>query len=105
MDTQKYQPPVANPDDPVVTRPPHGPRGPMPGPHYLGLPGRAAIVQGQVFIVAVVVIAQLFIVTDALYQLLSGRSSVLLGLFLLSLIGFALALLVAIWPLRRIKEL
>src|SRR5947209_2695832 len=61
---------VANPDDPPVKRPPQGPRGVMPGPKYLGLQGRIAIVQGQVFLVAMIVIAQLWLVTAALYELL-----------------------------------
>ena len=43
---------LANPDDPPVHRPPIGLGGPWPAPNYLGLPGRTAIVQGQVFIVA-----------------------------------------------------
>lgn len=34
----------ANPGDPPVQRPPQGPRGPMPGPHYIGAEGRIAIV-------------------------------------------------------------
>ena len=40
----------ANPDDPPTHRPPLGPSGPMPGPHFLGLEGRIAIVQAQVFL-------------------------------------------------------
>jgi hypothetical protein len=95
---------VANPDDPPVQRPPQGPRGPLPGPNYVGLPGRTAIVQGQVFIVAVIVIAQLWLITDALYELLSGRSSSLGWLALVSGLGFVLALIVTIWPRRRIEE-
>ena len=94
----------ANPDDPPVIRPPQGPKGVLPGPNYLGLLGRTAIVQGQVYIVAVILIAQLLIITDALYELLSGRTASLLWLALISLIGFALALLVAYWPQRRIEE-
>lgn len=95
----------ANPDDPPVKRPPRGPKGILPGPNYLGLQGRTAIVQAQVYIVAVVLIAQLLIITDALYELLSGRTGSLLWLALVSLLGFALALLVAFWPRRRIEEL
>ena len=95
---------VANPDDPPVRRPPQGPHGPLPGPNYLGLPGRTAIVQGQVFIVAVIVIAQLWLITDALYELLSGRSSILAWLALVSGLGFILALIVSFWPRRRIEE-
>lgn len=99
---QKF--PVANPDDPPVQRPPQGPNGPLPGPNYVGLPGRTAIVQGQVFIVAVIVIAQLWLITDALYELLSGRSSNLGWLALVSGLGFVLALIVTFWPRRRIEE-
>ena len=94
----------ANPDDPPVKRPPLGPRGVLPGPNYLGLPGRNAIVQGQVYIVAVVMIIQLLIITYALFELLSGRSGTLLWLALVSLIGFAVALFVAYWPRRSIEE-
>lgn len=43
------------------------------------LQGRIALVQGQVFIVAIIVIAQLWLVTDALYELLSGRVASLAG--------------------------
>lgn len=94
----------ANPDDPNVRRPPRGPRGPMPGPNFLGLEGRIAIVQGQVFLLAVILIAQLAIITDALYELLSGRSERLGWLALASGIGFVLALLIVFWPRRRIEE-
>ena len=94
----------ANPYDPPVKRPPRGPKGILPGPNYLGLQGRTAIVQAQVYIVAVVLIAQLLIITDALFELLSGRTGSLLWLALVSLLGFALALLVAFWPRRRIEE-
>lgn len=96
--------PRANPDDPLVQRPPQGSHGPRPGPNYLGIPGRAAIVQGQVFLVALIVIVQLWLVTDALYELLSGRSGLLIWLALVSLLGFALALLITLWPRRRIEE-
>lgn len=96
--------PVANPDDPPVRRPPRGPRGVLPGPNYLGLAGRIAIVQAQVFIVAIVLIVQLWLVTDALYELLSGRPGVLPWLALVSGVGFLLALVVTFWPRRRIEE-
>lgn len=95
---------VANPDDPPVRRPPQGPKGPLPGPNYLGTPGRAAIVQGQLFIVAIIVIAQLWLITDALFELLSGRSSSLGWLALTSGLGFVLALTISFWPRRRIEE-
>ena len=94
----------ANPDDPNVRRPPRGPHGPMPGPNFLGLEGRIAIVQGQIFLLAVILIAQLAIITDALYELLSGRSERLGWLALASGIGFALALVIVFWPRRRIEE-
>src|SRR5947209_6888798 len=94
----------ANPDDPPVQRPPRGPKGLMPGPNYLGLQGRTAIVQGQVFIVGIILIVQLWLITDALFELLSGQASPLLWLALVSFIGFAMALLVAFWPRRRIEE-
>jgi hypothetical protein len=94
----------ANPDDPPVKLPPQGPKGALPGPNYLGLQGRTAIVQGQVYVVAVILIAQLLIITDTLFELLSGRTASLLWLALASLLGFALALLVALWPRRRIEE-
>ena len=95
---------VANPDDPLVHRPPHGPRGVMPCPHYVGLQGRTAIVQAQVFLVAIIVIIQLWLVTDALYELLSGRPGILGGLTLASFLGFVIALVIAFWPRRRIEE-
>jgi hypothetical protein len=94
----------ANPDDPPVKRPPRGPRGVLPGPNYFGLQGRIAIVQGQVYIVAVILIAQLLIITYALYELLSGRAGILLWLALVSFIGFAVALFVAYLPRRSIEE-
>ncbi len=101
--SKPYQP-KANPDDPLVRRPPHGRKGPLPGPNYIGLPGRTAIVQGQVFLVAVILIAQLWIITDALFELLSGHTGTLGWLALVSLIGFLLALVITIWPRRRIEE-
>ncbi|HEX7733420.1 MAG TPA: hypothetical protein VF458_01105 [Ktedonobacteraceae bacterium] len=94
----------ANPDDPPVQRPPRGPHGPMPDPHFLGLEGRIAIVQAQVFLLAMILIAQLWLVTDALYALLSGRTVNLGWLALGSFIGFALALVITFWPRRRIEE-
>ncbi len=95
----------ANPDDPVVQRPPRGPRGPLPGPHFLGLEGRIAIVQAQVFLLAVILIVQLWLVTDALYELLSGRVAILGWLALASGSGFALALVITFWPRRRGEKL
>ena len=94
----------ANPDDPLVKPPPRGPSGLMPGPNFLGLEGRIAIVQAQVFLLAVILIAQLAIITVALYELLSGRTGLLGWLALASGIGFALALVITLWPRRRIEE-
>jgi hypothetical protein len=96
---------VANPDDPPVHRPQQGPHGPLPGPRELGTPGRIAIVQGQVFIVGAILIAQLWLVTDALYSLLSGHSQDLGWLALSSGIGFVVALVVWLWPRRRTQSL
>ncbi len=100
---QRLQRHIANPDDPVVRRPRHGPAGPMPGPNDRGSPGRTAIVQGQVYIVAVVVIAQLFLVTVSLNELLSGRTAPLWGITGISLAGFLIALLVNFWPRKIVK--
>ena len=94
----------ANPDDPPVKPPPRGPRGVMPGPNFLGLEGRIAIVQAQVFLLAVILVVQLWLVTDALYELLSGRTASLGWLALASGIGFVLALVITLWPRRRIEE-
>lgn len=95
---------VANPDDPAVEPPPRGPHGdPWPGPNYVGLQGRIAIVQGQVFLVAIILIAQLCLVTVALFELLSGRTGLLGWLSLASGVSFALALIVSFWPRRRIE--
>lgn len=93
--------PVANPDDPPVQRPPRGPYGPLPGPRELGAPGRIAIVQGQVFLVAVILIVQLWLVTDALLTLLSGHPQALGWLTLTSGVGLLIVLLVWLWPRRR----
>ncbi len=92
---------VANPDDPPVHRPPLGPHGPLPGPREPGSPGRIAIVQGQVFIVGAILIAQLWLVTDALFSLLSGQPQDLGWLALASGAGFVIALVVWLWPRRR----
>ncbi len=96
--------PVANPDDLPVQRPPEGPHGPRPGPFFLGLPGRAAIAEGQVFIVAFIVVAQLWLITDTLYEALSGRAQNLGWLTLASAAGFVIALVVWLWPRRRLLE-
>lgn len=92
---------VANPGDPPVRRPPQGRAGPMPGPDFAGAPGRVAVVQGQVYIVGLIFVAQLVLVTIALLELLSGSPSTLWWIAGISLAGFLLALLVALWPRRR----
>ncbi len=96
---------MANPDDPPVHRPPRGPRGPLPGPRELGAPGRIAIVQGQVFIVGAILVAQLWLITDALFSLLSGHPQDLGWLTLASGAGFVIALVVWLWPRRRVRGL
>jgi hypothetical protein len=96
--------PQANPDDPPVRRPPRGAHGPRPEPYFPGLPGRGAIVEGQVFVVAFIFIAQLFLITDALYELLSGHTQLLGWLTLASAVGFAIALVVWRWPRRRLEN-
>ncbi len=93
----------ANPDDPPVHRPPQGPDGPRPGPNFLGLEGRIALVQAQVFLLAIILVVQLWLITDALFELFSGRSERLGWLTLASGVGFALALLIFFWPRRSIK--
>ncbi len=94
----------ANPDDPPVKPPPRGPQGLIPGPNFLGLEGRIAIVQAQVFLLALILIAQLWLITDALYELLSGRTANLGWLALASGIGFVFALVITFWPHQRIEE-
>ncbi len=92
---------VANPDDPVVEHPLHGVSGVRSGPDQPNMPGRIAIVQGQVYIVGLVLFTQLVLVTLALYELLSGRPETLWGLAAASLVGFILALIVTLWPRTR----
>ena len=76
----------------------------MPGPNYRGSSGRIAIVQGQIFIVAVILIVQLWLITVALFDLLSGQASILAWLALVSFVGFIVALIIYFWPRRRIDE-
>jgi hypothetical protein len=95
--------PVANPDDPIVRRPPADARGPRPGPDFRGALGRVAIVQGQVYIVASILIAQLFLITTALYELLSGRTDLLVWIAVAQLGGFIITLVVALAPRQRVR--
>jgi hypothetical protein len=67
------------------------------------LPGRIAIVQGQIYIVGVIVVVQLFLITTALYELLSGRPGTLWGIAGASFLGFVVALIVTLWPRRRVQ--
>ncbi|MBF6589065.1 MAG: hypothetical protein IVW57_00870 [Ktedonobacterales bacterium] len=91
---------VGNPDDPSVSRAPLGSSGPRSGPDYTGTPGQLAIVQGQVYIVGVILVAQLWLITTALFELLSGRIGVLWPMAIASLVGFLVALVVFLWPRR-----
>jgi len=94
---------VANPDDPPTQRPPRDARGPRPGPDFRGAPGRIAIVQGQVYLVGFILVAQLFLITTALFELLSGRTQLLWWIAGASLLGFLIATLIALWPSSRVK--
>ncbi len=94
---------VANPDDPPTQRPPRDARGPRPGPDFRGAPGRVAIVQGQVYLVGFILIAQLFLITTALFELLSGRTDLLWWISGASLFGFLIAVLISVWPRSRVK--
>ena len=96
--------PSANPDDPPVVSIRTSARGPQPEPYFQGLPGRGAIVEGQVFVVAFIFIAQLWLVTEALYQLLSGQRGALGWLALASFLGFVIALVVWRWPRHHIEN-
>lgn len=99
MNTPREQSAVlrANPDDPPTPG-----SLPQPGPYVSGLQGRIAIVQGQVFLLALILIAQIWLITDALYELFSDRPERLGWLALASGLGFALALLIVLWPRRQI---
>ncbi|HEU5347663.1 MAG TPA: hypothetical protein VFU63_03525 [Ktedonobacterales bacterium] len=92
---------LANPDDFPVSAPSGG-RPRTIGPDYTGTPGFVAIVQGQVYLVAAILILQLFLITTALFELLSGRTDILWWLAGASLISFLITLLVALWPRRRV---
>ncbi len=104
-DGRQYNRHVANPGDPAVKLPTRGPHGELlPGPNYLGLEGRNAIVQGQVALVVIIFVAQLLLVTTALYDLLSGHSDTLGWLALCSGAGFVLAFIIVVWPRHRIER-
>lgn len=94
---------MANPDDPPVPPRREGPQGVVLGPEYSMAPGRMAIVQGQVYLVGVILVAQLWLITTALWELLSGRPQAIWGLVVASGVGFLIALVVALWPRRRTR--
>lgn len=91
----------ANLDEPPPPIPPPGEA--RTAASLAGSPGRLAIVQGQVYIVAVILIAQLWLVTTALFELLSGNIVVLWPIAIASFVGFLIALLVFFWPRQRSK--
>ncbi|HEU0026600.1 MAG TPA: hypothetical protein VFQ25_05740, partial [Ktedonobacterales bacterium] len=74
-----------------------------PGPDARGSIGRVAIVQGQVYLVGAILIAQLFLITTALYELLSGRTQLLWWIAGAQLAGFLIALLIMLWPRQHVK--
>lgn len=93
---------AANPGDPPTVRPPESARGPRPGPDFRGAPGRIAVVQGQIYIAGFILIAQLFLITTELYELLSGQTALLWWITLAQLAGFLIILVVYLWPRRRV---
>ncbi|HLZ25454.1 MAG TPA: hypothetical protein VKQ30_25305 [Ktedonobacterales bacterium] len=94
---------VANPDDPIVRRPRYGKYGPEVGPDFRGSLGRVAVVQGQIFLVGSIVILQLFLITTALFELLSGETNLLWWICGASLVSFLVVLIVALWPRSHVK--
>lgn len=93
---------LANPDDAPGFMTPGERIRSMRGPDFTGAPGFVAIVQGQVYLVAIILIAQLFLITMGLFELLSGRTGILWWLAGASLVGFLLSLLIILWPRKRI---
>jgi hypothetical protein len=93
---------LANPDDApgYATRDEHASH--LRGLDYTGSPGFVAIVQGQVYLVAAFLIVQLFLITTGLFELLSGRTDTLWWIAGASLLAFLLALLITLWPRRRV---
>lgn len=97
---RKYH--LANPDDPPgYTTPGEKARG-LRGSDFTGAPGYVAIVQGQVYLVATILILQLFLITTGLFELLSGRTQILWWIAGGSLVAFLVTLLITLWPRRRI---
>ena len=95
--------PLANPDDAPGFLTPGDKARSLRGPDFSGAPGYVAIVQGQVYLVATILIVQLFLITTGLFELVSGRTSILWWIAGASLVTFLLALLITLWPRRRIK--
>jgi hypothetical protein len=94
---------LANPDDAPGYATPDEHASHLRGPDYTGSPGFVAIVQGQVYLVAAILFAQLFLITLGLFELLSGRTGgVLWWIAGVSLIAFLLALLITLWPRKRV---
>jgi hypothetical protein len=93
---------LANPDDALGYTTPGEQAGNTRGPDLTGSPGLVAIVQGQVYLVASIMIVQLFLITTGLFELLSGRTNVLWWIAGASLLAFLLALLIMLWPRRRV---
>lgn len=87
---------VANPDDTPVKRLPRDRHGVIAGPHYQALPGRIAITQTQTIMLTLLVIAQLWILTQSLIDSLSGRGADLSGLGIASILCFILGAIV-VW--------
>jgi hypothetical protein len=98
---RKYH--LANPDDAAgFAATPIERTTSLRGPDFTGAPGYVAIVQGQVFLVATLLITQLFLITVALFELLSGKRDILWWLAGASLLAFLLALLITLWPRKRV---
>ena len=93
---------LANPDDAPGYATPDEHASHLRGPDFTGSPGFVAIVQGQVYLVAAILIVQLFLITTGLFELLSGRTNTLWWIAGASLIAFLVALLVTLWPRRRV---
>ena len=94
---------LANPDDAPGYATPDEHASHLRGPDFTGSPGFVAIVQGQVYLVAAILFAQLFLITLGLFELLSGRTGgVLWWIAGVSLIAFLLGLLITLWPRRRV---
>lgn len=93
---------LANPDDAPGYITADEQASHLRGPDYTGSPGFVAIVQGQVYLVAAILFAQLFLITIGLFELLSGQTNTLWWIAGASLIAFLVALLVTLWPRRRV---